>query len=645
MDWKFHAVLTALGLYLTAQSSFGLSFPTWLDYSIKGYLGYSQLRLSAWISRNGIPPFLNLVYDVGSSLWTALKSIVSESSKVALANAALTAEISKLNLTKNQALPDKTADNGPRCTSTYQYQPLTKDGEIRLLKLLPAKEGITRTPIGCQLLQVSLHDSPEYHALSYCWEKIATAAELAADQEYRNPILHLSSGKTLAITATLLKALREIQKQKTTSLLWVDQICINQRDEVKKSKQVALMKRIYSKATGVLVWLGGDADGTVSRAFQLARVLAHSVNNCRLLSDDRQLVDMDRESCEKYGIPPLTDAVPDYAAMIALLNRRWFTRAWVVQETSFSTTEVLSNDLNIPLLTLSKAMYFCFKALISLGPISRADASRSFLSLISNIVSVSHGPGQGAFRDLLNVLVQHRSREATLPQDKVFAFLALAVDADDLGIVLGYSLPAHTVFINIAVRVLERYQDLDILGVVKETHKTSDRGYSNVIKRRQSAQVQSAQLPSWVPNWELAVIGTALRRRDVNDSYLYDFCATGASKSKVQFRSENKQLGVHGYILDEVVSVGEVYAAGDPFSLHAKYRVFVQWEKLCTAWSRRTYEETGESMWSALAHCVTFGGRMGALPRADECGDSIPTQYLTYRSSVDYHEEWSHRIS
>lgn len=42
--------------------------------------------------------------------------------------------------------------------------------------------------------------------------------------------------------------------------LWADAICINQRDDVEKSLQVAQMGRVYSAAESVIVWLGEEED-------------------------------------------------------------------------------------------------------------------------------------------------------------------------------------------------------------------------------------------------------------------------------------------------------------------------------------------------------------------------------------------------
>ena len=38
--------------------------------------------------------------------------------------------------------------------------------------------------------------------------------------------------------------------------MWIDKLCINQKDEVEKAQQVALMHRVFQRCSNVLIWLG-----------------------------------------------------------------------------------------------------------------------------------------------------------------------------------------------------------------------------------------------------------------------------------------------------------------------------------------------------------------------------------------------------
>lgn len=49
---------------------------------------------------------------------------------------------------------------------------------------------------------------------------------------------------------------KELSSSHASNRLWVDQICINQRDKVKKAVQISLIGTIYQQARQVLGWLG-----------------------------------------------------------------------------------------------------------------------------------------------------------------------------------------------------------------------------------------------------------------------------------------------------------------------------------------------------------------------------------------------------
>lgn len=74
-------------------------------------------------------------------------------------------------------------------------------------------------------------------------------------------------GATFSATRNLYLALRRLRGQIKTNegnagsrTLWVDAVCINQKDAIEKRRQVQLMGDIYSQATRGLLWLGEEPD-------------------------------------------------------------------------------------------------------------------------------------------------------------------------------------------------------------------------------------------------------------------------------------------------------------------------------------------------------------------------------------------------
>ncbi|KAI8951141.1 HET-domain-containing protein [Xylaria longipes] len=125
------------------------------------------------------------------------------------------------------------------------YVDLNRDRrEIRLLQLLPSPGArYARIPC-CRLLQTNLREARSYNALSYAW----------GDAETNRVIIVDDIG--IRIPQNLFNALITLRPDQVPILMWVDYLCINQRNDAEKAWQVALMRDIYSQADQVLAWLG-----------------------------------------------------------------------------------------------------------------------------------------------------------------------------------------------------------------------------------------------------------------------------------------------------------------------------------------------------------------------------------------------------
>lgn len=123
-----------------------------------------------------------------------------------------------------------------------QYSPLDpQKSEIRLVTLLPGK---SHDAIRCTLSTASLDSAPEFTALSYAWGDPSKTKQIIVDSE------------PFDVTVNLELGLRTIRKRWGRRVLWIDAICINQKDDQEKNVQVPEMGRLYSTAPSVLAWLG-----------------------------------------------------------------------------------------------------------------------------------------------------------------------------------------------------------------------------------------------------------------------------------------------------------------------------------------------------------------------------------------------------
>ena len=127
----------------------------------------------------------------------------------------------------------------------HEYQTTAYGDAFRLAVLKP---GAGTQAIEIELIwgSVKAPQRRDYKCLSYCWQTTVQDAAILVD------------GRRFEVTGNLLSALRSIRKRREKVLIWIDQICINQRDFVERGHQVSIMKHIYSRARQVVVCVIDD---------------------------------------------------------------------------------------------------------------------------------------------------------------------------------------------------------------------------------------------------------------------------------------------------------------------------------------------------------------------------------------------------
>lgn len=130
-------------------------------------------------------------------------------------------------------------------------------------------------PLAVILSHASLDDFPTYSALSYTWgvddasHPLQTSRVESVEEEVR----------VILIRPNLRQALRVLRHPTQARVLWIDALCINQGSVTERNKQVLLMKRVYSQAAEVFIWLGGEDEDTET-ALRLAAYI-HSVESSK----------------------------------------------------------------------------------------------------------------------------------------------------------------------------------------------------------------------------------------------------------------------------------------------------------------------------------------------------------------------------
>ncbi|TGO33472.1 hypothetical protein BHYA_0244g00090 [Botrytis hyacinthi] len=170
-----------------------------------------------------------------------------------------------------------------------------ESNKIRLLRILPNED--EEGDIKCTLFVYPLHDSGRgthrYEALSYVWGDAGDSRSI------------FINGHSLTVRANLHIALSRLRDPVLDRIIWIDAICINQEDLNERGHQVQLIAKIYSKASQVVIWLGEEADNS-DRALEEIVIAA---SKSEISSNETTRM-----------------------AVIALVQRPWFRRIWVLQE-------------------------------------------------------------------------------------------------------------------------------------------------------------------------------------------------------------------------------------------------------------------------------------------------------------------------
>ena len=176
---------------------------------------------------------------------------------------------------------------------------------MRLLRLLQRSDKHSR--IECQLITCPLIHSGSPHpfeALSYRW---------GSDDDQKPVYI---DGYEVPVNRNLYAALSRLQDRFIERIIWVDAICIDQKNDDEKGSQIQLMAKIFSKATRVLVWLGKERDNSDTAFKKIHQLVANDEPINSFLNVEAQ------------------------EAISMLLKRRWFQRIWVIK---YMTNPILRN--------------------------------------------------------------------------------------------------------------------------------------------------------------------------------------------------------------------------------------------------------------------------------------------------------------
>jgi hypothetical protein len=380
-------------------------------------------------------------------------------------------------------------------------------GEIRLIRLLPGK---WTDPVRCELFEEVL-GTTRYAALSYVW----------GSKNVTRPIF--LNRRKFPVTVNLESALRHLRERiecgSHAAILWVDALCIDQRNESERTSQVQMMGDVYRQCRQAIVYLGDQLEDRAChdrpptpRTYDPWKADSN-VRHERTVTAVRTIFSM-FERVAKSNTRHLTDILyggsptnASYEAVFYENLRRmmhppftpWWSRIWVVQEVTVPPEViVVYGTASAPWRVLASAArnYFshstkccmqfvktmprdakvlddCFNRILAIDDLRK----EHYVSTPRQLAAPNRGSQTWPLLDLLR---RFRDRKATDPRDKVYALLSIAYMSDPMA--PDYSWTDVMVFRRATLTCIYDSQSLSVLSTDLGRKFRSD-------------------LPSWVPDW------------------------------------------------------------------------------------------------------------------------------------------------
>ncbi|PMD31987.1 HET-domain-containing protein [Hyaloscypha variabilis F] len=418
------------------------------------------------------------------------------------------------------------------------YKPL-RDNEIRIAEIESASS--EDEDVHCHLIHVSRNASGDYQSLSYAW---------GPEEELDKGLIYLE-GTPHPVTRTMELALRKLRRKTNDAplLIWIDALCINQKDNEEKCEQVKGMRTIYQRATEVSIWLGPeDWSPNSDLAWSLLQELYHCPREINALS---KRIQPERQK--------------EFEALTKFFRRDYFWRIWVVQEVACATkATVYYGSDSMPWSGLVGVCDKLSDARALLRRVIYHDKPASLFSLMTGgpkklvLTKEANLPySESNAPPLLDLLSTHMSKGSTLEHDKVYGIVGISADRDTFGD-LDYGRSVRDTYVHTARHIITKTRSLDVICV----HQNDDNKHS---------------LPSWVADWERRkrfpehrVVGLRSRTPKFN--------ASGSSIADVSFSENDQVLTAAGFVFDTITNISQpLYVHGPESDVLPTLEVFHSW--------------------------------------------------------------------
>lgn len=379
---------------------------------------------------------------------------------------------------------------------------------------------------------------PPEHCHRFQWGDFATLSYTWGDTV--DAELILINGTETSVTTNLAAALRAFRRLGCFSerfKLWVDYICINQRDIEERSYQVAMMRGIYTQSWTTMAFLGpvaGDSD----KALGLLKTLAAHENNGKLeeLRDSLQIN------------PAYLGGDGQWLALEALLQRRYWSRLWIVQEAALAPSNMLMffgddtitwQQVQDGLTSIHTCLWYvknqCLqydrKALREAQGLTGGEenglwGTENLHHVDKGLARLSRKLRRGEFVSYGDLLGVASATNCAEPLDKVYGLLAFLNPTIADQVVVDYTIEPWRLFSQVAQLCITHDNSVELVRHGNAWNETNT--------------------PSWAPDWTCEN-----RTRDMLYPSL-PYQADGGLAARCSFSADGRILTVRGVVVDIV---------------------------------------------------------------------------------------------
>ncbi|KAF2797936.1 HET-domain-containing protein [Melanomma pulvis-pyrius CBS 109.77] len=477
------------------------------------------------------------------------------------------------------------------------YTPLPHPNSIRLLRI---HHGKPSQLIKCTLKLARLDDSlPSYEALSYVWGLKEGQKEISLN------------GFSQKVNTNLFDALERLRGKRGLGLgggkklVWVDALCIDQGDQREKGHQVGLMSSIYTRAAGVLVWLGTDGHNEAYKAFSILRAVVGANTQAHTQDKKPQIL----QSNVGVDAPPPRGSKA-WLPVMSLFVNTWFLRMWVLQEIVLARCATfLWGDASLSWDVLGAAI-----DVIRADPHLHATLESRQLQnafFMHHLYGVrAGGLDRGVGFPFLHLLDLARSFDVTEPKDKVYGLLGFPTKIGQgvpsrraLFVEPCYESSLGEIYTDVARRLVAQGGNLDVLSFA--THTGAGAG-------------SDGDMPSWVPDWSsktivypFAGLGPKSRHK------------AGTAREMQVLPTENQGvLSVRGVVLDTVEEALAPVPYKNIYEVADEIKRVVRWYLERKGGDSKTRQEGDGATAAMLANVLTASRQASGALVAD------PNQHL-----------------